>query len=185
MGEVHKLNWFSLTFILVTFCLLYRHCAMFSCCLSHNRKFTKTLPRDIWSFDLLMSSDSISGCAVSIIKHWTGFGQFCVIKCWHLPTSCVLRIFRRLNKDTKVTRCCFCDNSGKTFKESHSQKIKKLLFSRLFFATNASGLPLLALPCDIVGDDCTSSRDWDPDKKNNRARRANNCNVGLTPQLAS
>ena len=147
MGEVHKLNWFSLTFILATFCLLYRHCDVFLLPepQSHVHKNPPSWHLIVWPPPPCLHS----GCAVSIIKHWTGFGQFCVIKCWHLPTSCVLRIFRRLNKDTKVTRCCFCDNSGKTFKES--QRIKKLLFSRLFFATNASGLPLLALPCDIVG----------------------------------
>ena len=135
---------------------------------AHNCKFTKTLVTFEHVTSLSGASDSSRGWAVSIIKHWTGFGQLCVIIVGiFLPPLCV------------IYKVLTLWQLRQNIQERH--KIKKLLFSRLL-CNKCIWFTVTRYPVTLLKDDCTSSRDWDPDKKNNRARRDNNCYNGLLTQ---
>ena len=140
---------------------------MFSCC----RAIIASSQKPSWHLSMWppsLEQVTASGWAVSIIKHWTGFGQLCVIIVGiFLPPLCV---------SYKVLTLW---QLRKNIQERH--RIKKLLFSRLL-CNKCIWFTVTRYPVTLFKDDCTSSRDWDPDKKNNRARRDNNCYNGLLTQ---
>ena len=82
MDEVHKLKWSLINLYFGHLCLFPSTINQPVPCFpvaAHNCKFTKTLVTFEHVTSLSGASDSIRGWAVSIIKHWTGFGQLCVI----------------------------------------------------------------------------------------------------------